>query len=51
MFVVALGREFKLLATNHFASDSGSYSATPAVSDGELFIRSSGNLYCVSTGK
>jgi hypothetical protein len=51
MFVVGLGREFKLLGTNHFAGDSGSYSASPAVSDGELFIRSSENLYCVSAEK
>lgn len=46
-YVLAPGREFKQLAVNKFASDDGDFSATPAVSDGELFIRSSNKLYCV----
>lgn len=46
-FVLAPGREFKQLAVNKFAGDDGDFSATPAVSDGELFIRSSNKLYCV----
>lgn len=41
------GDEPKLIATNKFESDSSDFSATPAISDGELFIRSSANLYCV----
>jgi hypothetical protein len=48
MFVIQLGSEFKLLATNRFASDSTDFSATPAISDGQLFIRSNKALYCVS---
>jgi outer membrane protein assembly factor BamB len=47
MYVLALGRDFKQLAVNRFASDDGDYSATPAVADGKLFIRSSNKLYCV----
>ena len=47
-FVYAAGAEFKLLAQNHFAAGSGDFSATPAVSDGQLFIRSSKFLYCVA---
>lgn len=46
-YVLAAGREYKPLAMNKFASDDGDFSATPAVSDGELFIRSSNKLYCV----
>ncbi|MEQ8786721.1 MAG: PQQ-binding-like beta-propeller repeat protein [Pirellulaceae bacterium] len=48
MHVVALGSQFKQLATNRFSSDDGEFNATPAISNGELFIRSSKYLYCVS---
>ena len=47
-FVLGLGPKFEQLARNRFASDAGEFSATPALSDGELFIRSSKNLYCVA---
>jgi outer membrane protein assembly factor BamB len=47
-FVYATGPEFKLLGQNRFASDGGDFSSTPAVSDGQLFIRSSKYLYCVA---
>lgn len=50
VFVVKLGDEFKQLAVNRFDSSQGDYNAAPAVSDGQLFIRSSGTLYCVSSG-
>ena len=46
--VYAAGAEFKLLAQNHFAAGSGDFSSTPAISDGQLFIRSSKFLYCVA---
>ncbi len=46
-YVYAVGAELKPLAQNHFATGSGDFSATPAVSDGQLFIRSSKFLYCV----
>jgi len=48
MHVVALGPKFKQLATNRFSSDDGEYSATPAISDGEIFVRSSKYLYCIA---
>jgi hypothetical protein len=48
MYVLALGREFKQLAVNKFASDDGDFSATPAICDGALFIRSSNKLHCVA---
>lgn len=47
-YVMKLGDDFEIIATNRFASDDGEYSATPAVSDGELFIRSTRKLYCVA---
>ncbi len=47
-FVYAVGPEFKLLAENRFAADSGDFSATPAIGDGDLFIRSSKYLYCIA---
>ncbi len=48
-FVLKSGSEFAELARNRFDSDDGDFSATPAVSNGELFIRSTKRLYCVST--
>jgi hypothetical protein len=51
VFVLKLGPKFEQLAVNRFDSDGGDFSATPAVSDGELFIRSSRNLYCVAAAK
>jgi outer membrane protein assembly factor BamB len=47
-FVYATGPEFKLLGQNRFASDKGDFSSTPAISEGQLFIRSSKYLYCVA---
>lgn len=51
VFVVSLGEEVKQIASNTFASETGQYSSTPAISDGELFIRSSTTLYCVAAKK
>lgn len=50
-YVLKLGPEFEQLAVNRFGNDEGDFSATPAISDGELFIRSSEKLYCVSEKK
>ncbi len=47
-YVFSLDGEFKQIAANKFGSDEGDFSATPAISGGELFIRSSKKLYCVS---
>jgi len=47
-FVLQAGAEFAELARNRFGTDDGDFSATPAVSNGELFIRSSKRLYCVA---
>lgn len=46
--VDATSKEFKLLAVNRIATESEDFSATPAISDGQIFIRSNKHLYCVS---
>ena len=46
--VVKMGDTFELVSRNAFASDTSNFSGTPAISDGELFIRSYKNLYCVA---
>jgi len=51
IYVFELGDEPKQVAVNSFASDPGEYSATPAVSDGQMFLRSSGTLYCITAAK
>jgi len=48
VYVVELGKSMKQVARNSFDSDRGEYSSTPAISNGELFIRSAGSLYCVA---
>jgi hypothetical protein len=48
VFVVQPGDKFEQLAVNRVTSDSEDFSATPAVSDGRMFIRSSKHLYCVA---
>ena len=45
--VIRLGSTFELVARNRFASDTSSFCATPAISDGQIFIRSNEFLYCV----
>ena len=48
-YVVQLGEEFKVLAVNRVSpeSDESIFNSTPAISDGDLFIRSSSTLYCI----
>ncbi|TWT56794.1 outer membrane biogenesis protein BamB [Thalassoglobus neptunius] len=47
-YVIGLGDEYKLLATNQFSDDDSDFSGTPAISDGQLFIRSNKYLYCIA---
>ena len=47
-YVIKLGPEFEQLAVNRLTEDDEDFSATPAVSDGQLLIRSSKHLYCVA---
>lgn len=46
--VLEAGKEFKQLATNRVTSEREDFSATPAISGGELYIRSNKHLYCVA---
>ena len=48
--VIKLGDTFEQLATNRVTEDAEDFSATPAVSNGALFIRSSKHLYCIAEG-
>jgi hypothetical protein len=49
--VFELGPELKQVATNRLDAQGAEFSATPAISDGELFIRSSKYLYCIGAGE
>ena len=40
--------DFENPRINRFASDESMFNATPAISDGELFLRSNAFLYCVA---
>jgi outer membrane protein assembly factor BamB len=46
-FVIAAKPTFEVLATNLIEGDDTDFNATPAVSDGCLFLRSNKALYCV----
>ncbi len=49
-YVIKAGDAFDLVAHNPaFSDDDSAFSATPAVSDGELFVRSERFLYCISS--
>ncbi len=51
-YVIKPGNEFELVSHNPaFRDDDSAFSATPAVSEGELFIRSENNLYCISASQ
>ena len=46
--VLKLGDRFEVVARNRFESDRSNFSATPAISDNEMFIRSYKALYCIA---
>ncbi|MGI9429666.1 MAG: PQQ-binding-like beta-propeller repeat protein [Bythopirellula sp.] len=48
IYVLEAGQEFRQLAVNRVTSEKEDFSATPAISRGEIFIRSDKNLYCVA---
>jgi outer membrane protein assembly factor BamB len=45
VYVIALGEQFKLLATNRLDERC---LATPAIAGGELFVRTQSRLYCIA---
>ncbi|MEM1303991.1 MAG: PQQ-binding-like beta-propeller repeat protein [Planctomycetota bacterium] len=48
VFVYPATPEFEQPVVNRFASDESMFNASPAVSDGELYLRSDTTLYCVA---
>jgi outer membrane protein assembly factor BamB len=46
-FVLPAAPRYEILAQNRFESDDSDFSGTPAISDGDLFVRSGRFLYCV----
>ena len=47
-FVLKAGDKFEQLAVNSVTTDRESFGATPALSNGDIFLRSDKHLYCVS---
>ncbi|GAA4444586.1 PQQ-binding-like beta-propeller repeat protein [Novipirellula rosea] len=47
--VYAPNDDFKPISLNKFAGDETDFNASPAVSDGKLYLRSNQSLYCVGT--
>lgn len=47
-FVIRAGKKFEQISANRVTMDTEDFSATPAVSDGQIFIRSSKHLYCIA---
>jgi outer membrane protein assembly factor BamB len=46
-YVLAAKPKFELVAHNVFADDESRTNASPAVSDGQIFLRTDRNLYCI----
>jgi len=46
-FVLAARPQFKQLAQNRLESDTSDFNASPAVSNGQIFLRSNKSLYCI----
>jgi outer membrane protein assembly factor BamB len=47
LFVLAGGGTFQQLARNDFKADTSVFNASPAVSDGRIYLRSNEYLYCI----
>lgn len=49
-YVIQAGQEFKVVGHNPgFEGDDSSFNGSPAIDDGEIFIRSDTKLYCIAT--
>lgn len=51
MHVLKLGDKFEHLGVSRVTSETEDFSATPAIADDQLFVRSSKHLYCISSKK
>ncbi|WP_395737024.1 PQQ-binding-like beta-propeller repeat protein [Prosthecobacter sp.] len=47
VLVIKLGPKFELISRNKIEGDTSDHSATPAISNGQLFLRSAKTLYCI----
>ena len=47
MYVLSADKELKQIAVNRVTKDSEEFSATPAISNGQIFVRSNKRLYCI----
>ena len=43
--VISAGEKFKLIASNDLSFDKSGFGATPAISDGQIILRSNTHLY------
>jgi hypothetical protein len=50
-YVLAAGPKYELLAHNKIADDKSIFNGSPAVSRGQLFLRSDKYLYCIGVKK
>ena len=49
VYVLQAGPKFKLLAVNSYRADSSVWSASPAIAEGRIYLRSDQALYCVGS--
>ncbi|MEO1615471.1 MAG: hypothetical protein AAFV88_06450 [Planctomycetota bacterium] len=48
-YLIEAGEEFNVIGQNPgFDDDDSAFNATPAISDGQIFVRSDKRLYCIS---
>ena len=47
VLVIKLGPKFELVSRNRIDGDTSDHSSTPAISNGQLFLRSAKTLYCI----
>lgn len=47
-YVIKAGDKLEQLSVNRLTNENEDFSATPAISDGQIFIRSDKHMYCVS---
>ncbi|HYV36327.1 MAG TPA: PQQ-binding-like beta-propeller repeat protein [Gemmataceae bacterium] len=47
IYIMSAGGKFQSLGHNAFQGDYSSFNASPAVSDGRMFVRSDTHLYCI----
>lgn len=51
MHVIKASKEFESISVNRVTADREDFSGSPAISSGEIFVRSSKHLYCISDKK